>query len=160
MRKVIDTLYLMALGIGLGMVLALGALVAPAIFHIDAIAGVSIDHYQMGLVMSHIFQKSAYWLNGLAIMIVLREGYAYKSFWRDPVALPAAATAVLMIFLFTLYYTKAIVEYQRLGRSVVEDPKFLALHKGSEIAFGLLALSLALLLGRRLYLCLKGRPVG
>jgi len=38
----------------------------------------------------------------------------------------------------------------------VKDPKFAALHKASELDFGLLALSLALLLGRRLYLCMKG----
>ncbi len=156
MKKWIEIGYLSLLGMTLGMVLTLGALVAPVIFHADIYSGVDLSHYQMGLIMTEIFRRAGYVLNVVALVIILREGYAYKSFERDVIIVPAAVTALLMIFLFTLYYTKAIITYQQMGTSVVDDPKFQALHKGSEIDFMLLALSLALLLGRRLYLGLKG----
>ena len=156
MKKWIEIGYLMVLGMSLGLVLTLGALVAPVVFHADLYSGVDLSHYQMGLIMTEIFKRSGYVLNVVAIIIILREGYAYKSFERDVIVVPAAVTALLMIFLFTLYYTKAIIAYQQMGASIVSDPKFQALHKGSEIDFMLLALSLALLLGRRLYLELKG----
>ncbi len=156
MRKYIDIAYLLAIGATIGLVLGLGIIVAPVVFHADIYTGVELTHYQMGLVMTEIFLRSNYWLNIVAISIILYEGYEYKSFRRDRLALPSAATAVLMIFLFTLYYTKAIVAYQRMGESVVNDPTFEALHKGSEIDFMLLALSLVLLFTRRLYLLTKG----
>jgi len=156
LRKYIDIAYLLAIGATIGLVLGLGIIVAPVVFHADIYTGVELTHYQMGLVMTEIFLRSNYWLNIVAISIILYEGYEYKSFRRDRLALPSAATAVLMIFLFTLYYTKAIVAYQRMGESVVNDPTFEALHKGSEIDFMLLALSLVLLFTRRLYLLTKG----
>ena len=156
MRKYIDIAYLLVVGATIGLVLGLGIIVAPVVFHADIYTGVELTHYQMGLVMTEIFLRSNYWLNAVAIAIIFYEGYEYKSFRRDRLALPSAATAVLMIFLFTLYYTKAIVAYQRMGESVVNDPAFEALHKGSEIDFMLLALSLVLLFTRRLYLLMKG----
>ncbi len=155
MKKWIDIAYLMLLGATLGLVLSLGALVAPVVFHMDRL-GLEASHYQMGLVMSEIFVRSGYWLNFTAIVIALREGYAYKSFDRDRIIVPSAVTAMLMIFLFSLYYTKAIVAYQQKGAGIIDDPKFQALHKASEIDFMLLAISLALLLGRRLYLGQRG----
>ncbi len=156
MRRYIDVAYLMLLGITLGLVLTLGAIVAPTIFHADKFLGSGIlDHYQMGLLMSAIFIKSNYVLNFTAIAILLREGYAYKSFERDSIAIPSAATAVLMIFLFTLYYTKEILSLQAMGDEVTNSNTFASVHKASELDFQLLALSLALLLGRRLYLVMK-----
>ncbi len=158
MRKWIDIGYLMLLGVGLGLVLTLGAIVAPVIFHAnDYLGSVLLSHYQMGLLMTAIFLKGNYFLNFLAGAILLREGYAYKSFDRDILVIPSAATALLMIFLFTLYYTKEIVALQALGAEVTQSETFLAMHKASELDFALLALSLALLLGRRLYLLHKGK---
>ncbi|BCD62407.1 hypothetical protein NitYY0826_C1283 [Nitratiruptor sp. YY08-26] len=157
MRRWIDIVYMMILGIGLGLVLTLGALVAPVIFHANDYLGTSLlSHYQMGLLMTAIFLKSNYVLNFIAALIILREGYGYKSFERDKIIIPAAATAVLMIFLFTLYYTKEIVALQALGEQVTQSETFINIHKASELDFGLLALSLTLLLGRRLYLYCKG----
>ncbi|MRI58502.1 MAG: DUF4149 domain-containing protein [Epsilonproteobacteria bacterium] len=157
MKRWIDIAYLMLLGATLGLVLSLGAIVAPVIFHAnDYLDQELLSHYQMGLLMTAIFLKANYWLNFTAFVIILREGYAYKSFERDRIVVPSAATAVLMIFLFTLYYTNQIVSLQAKGQSVVEDPTFETIHKASEIDFGLLALSLVLLLGRRLYLITKG----
>ena len=147
----------MLLGITLGMVLTLGVIVAPVIFNANDYLGAEVlSHYQMGLLMTAIFLKGNYLLNFTAIAIMLREGYAYKKFERDKIVVPAAGTAVLMIFLFTLYYTNQIVSLQAKGESIVSDPVFENIHKASELDFKLLALSLALLLGRRLYLMLKG----
>lgn len=158
MRKWIDIVYLMLLGITLGLVLTLGAVVAPVVFHANEYLHTPLlSHYQMGLLMSAIFVKSNYFLNFMALCIIVREGYAYKSFDRDKIVIPSAATAVLMIFLFTLYYTKQILAFQAAGESVVESATFQNVHKASELDFMLLALSLTLLLARRLYLVYKGR---
>ncbi len=146
----------MILGMALGLVLTLGAIVAPVVFHTDMISGADISHFQMGVVMTEIFRRASYVLNVVALIIIIRESYSYKLFDRDKIVIPSAATAVLMIFLFTLYYTKAIIEYQKLGESVLDDSRFQALHKASELDFMLLALSLAMLLARRLYLIMKG----
>ncbi len=157
MKKWIDIGYLMLLGVTLGLVLTLGVVVAPVVFNANDYLGKELlDHYQMGLLMTAIFIKGNYLLNFTALAILLREGYAYKSFDRDKIVVPSAATAVLMIFLFTLYYTKQIVSLQAEGVSIVDDPTFVNIHRASELDFKLLALSLALLLGRRLYLMLKG----
>ena len=156
-RRWIDIGYLMVLGVGLGYVVSVGLFVAPVIFNAnDYLGSELLSHFQMGLVMTAIFLKGNYFLNALALLIILREAYAYKSFQRDKIVVPAAATAVLMIFLFTLYYTKQIVSMQALGVSVVDDPTFRNVHAASELTFKLLALSLVLLLARRLYLCCKG----
>ena len=158
MKRYIDVAYLMLLGITLGLVLTLGAIVAPTIFHADKFLGSEIlNHYQMGLLMSAIFIKSNYILNFTAIAILLREGYAYKSFERDFIIIPSAATAVLMIFLFTLYYTKEILSLQAMGEEATSSDTFALVHKASELDFQLLALSLSLLLARRIYLILKGQ---
>ena len=155
--KWIDIVYMMLLGITLGLVLSLGIVVAPVIFHADDYLGANIlDHYQMGLLMTAVFLKSNYFLNFMAILIIVREAYDYKLFKRDKIILPSAATAVLMILLFTLYYTKQIVSMQAIGASIVQSETFQNIHKASELDFGLLALSLLLLLGRRLYLLCKG----
>ncbi|BCD68237.1 DUF4149 domain-containing protein [Nitratiruptor sp. YY09-18] len=156
-KKWIDIVYLILLGVGLGYVLTVGVFVAPVVFHANDYIGTNLlNHYQMGLIMTAIFLKGNYFLNTLAIIIILREAYAYKIFDRDKIVVPAAGTAVLMIFLFTLYYTKQIVSMQALGESIVNDPVFQNAHKASELDFQLLALSLLLLLARRLYLCCKG----
>ena len=138
--------------------LTLGIFVAPVIFHAnDYLHANLLSHYQMGLLMSAIFVKSNYFLNFIALCIIVREGYAYKTFDRDKIVIPSAATAVLMIFLFTLYYTKQILAFQAAGESAVESVTFQNIHKASELDFMLLALSLTLLFVRRLYLIYKGR---
>ena len=155
--KWIDIVYLMVLGVALGLVLTLGIIVAPVVFHANSyVANNLLSHFQMGLLMTAVFLKSNYFLNTVAIVIILREAYDYKLFKRDRWVLPSAATAVLMIFLFTLYYTKQIVSMQALGAAVTQSETFQNIHKASELDFKLLALSLVLLLGRRLYLQCKG----
>ncbi len=146
----------MLLGITLGVVVTLGAIVAPTIFHADKFVE-GLSHYQMGLVMSAIFIKANYLLNFTALAIILREGYAYKSFERDVIVVPAAATSILMIFLFTLYYTKEILSLQAMGEEATNSDTFALVHKASELDFKLLALSLALLFARRVYLIQKGK---
>ncbi|MRI83077.1 MAG: hypothetical protein C6I00_01525 [Nitratiruptor sp.] len=155
MARWIDTLYLALLGMALGAIVTLAFIVAPVVFESQRY-GMALDHYQMGRIMSAIFQQAVPFFHLVAVAIILREGYDYKRFRRDWLLVPAAATALLTIFLFTLYYTPKIIGYQGAGASVVHDPRFQNLHKGSEIDFALAALSLALLLGRRLYLQCKG----
>ena len=159
--KWVDIFYLILLGATLGLVLTLGVIVAPVIFNSNHYLNQQLlTHYQMGLLMTSIFLKGNYWLNTTAIAILLREGYAYKSFQRDKIILPSAATAVAMIFLFTLFYTKEIITLQAQGEEATASKTFQSLHDASELTFKLLALSLFLLLARRLYLGLKDRYLG
>lgn len=154
--KWIDIFYITILGTALGLVLTLGAVVAPTIFHSERfLSGEILTHYQEGLLMTGIFLKANYFLNLVAILIILREGYSFKLFQRDKIIIAAAATAVFAIFMFTLYYTPDILAYQAAGEEMTKSEIFAKIHKGSEIDFMLLAFSLATLIIRRLYLMIK-----
>lgn len=155
--KWIDIFYIALLGITLGAVLTLGAFVAPTIFKSEMYIGKEIlTHYQEGLLMTTIFLKTNNLLNFTAIVILLREGYSYKLFQRDKIVLASALTAVFAIFMFTLVYTPDIVAYQAAGEEMTKSEIFDNIHKGSEIDFGLLAVSLLVLLVRRLQILNKG----
>ncbi|WP_187646792.1 DUF4149 domain-containing protein [Nitrosophilus labii] len=152
----IDVFYVVLLGITLGAVLTLGAFVAPTIFHSEEYLGKELlNHYQEGLIMTGIFLKTNNLLNITAIIIILRESYSFKMFQRDKIVLASAMTAVFAIFMFTLYYTPDILAYQAAGEEMTKSEIFANIHKGSEIDFMLLAFSLAILMGRRLYLFYK-----
>ena len=155
--KWIDIVYIILLGITLGTVLTLGAFVAPVIFQSQEYIGKEIlTHYQEGLLMSAIFIKSNYLLNFTALAIIVRESFDFKLFKRDKIVLAAASTAVFAAFMFTLYYTDNIIAYQAAGEEMTRSIAFENLHKGSEIDFALLAISLTILLARRVQIFSKG----
>lgn len=149
--KIIDSLYITLLGIGLGGVLALGIFVASTLFNSTHFLGHALlTHYQEGMLMSAIFVKFNVFLYILAGIIFLREGYDYKSFKRDKVLTLATLIALFAIFMFTDYYTPAILELQALHNT--ESEIFANYHKGSELDFKLLSLALIALITRRVYL--------
>jgi len=154
--KWIDIFYIIFLGVTLGLVLTLGAIVAPTIFHSENyLQKELLSHYQEGLLMSAIFVKANYFLNMIAIFIILREAYSYKLFQRDKIVLASASTAVFAILMFTFYYTPDILAYQAAGEEMTKSDIFANIHKGSEIDFMLLAFALFALIARRLYLIIK-----
>ena len=149
----VDIFYIVLLGITLGSVLTLGALVAPVIFHSENyLAKELLSHYQEGLIMTGIFLKANNLFNFIAVVIILREAYSYKLFQRDKIVLSSAATAVFTLLMFTFYYTPDILAYQAAGEEMTKSEIFANIHKGSEIDFMLLAFSLAVLVVRRVYI--------
>lgn len=153
----IDIFYVILLGVTLGAVLTLGAFVASTIFRSEVYIGKEIlTHYQEGLLMTSIFLKTNYLLNFTAIVIILREGYSYKLFQRDKMIIAFGATAIFAIFMFTLYYTPNIVAYQAAGAEMTKSEIFDNIHKGSEIDFALIAISIFVLSIRRLQIFCKG----
>jgi len=149
--KWIDIFYIILLGITLGLVLTLGAFVAPVVFHSEKyLAKELLSHYQEGLIMTGVFLKANNLFNLTAIVIILREAYSYKLFQRDKIIIASAATAVFTLLMFTFYYTPDILAYQAAGEEMTKSEIFANIHKGSEIDFGLLAISLSILIVRRL----------
>ena len=105
--------------------------------------------------MTAIFLKSNILLNFIAVFIILREAYSFKLFQRDKIVLAAAMTAVFAILMFSFYYTPDILAYQAAGEEMTKSEIFDKIHKASEIDFGLLAVSLFVLLLRKLQIFIK-----
>ncbi len=144
--------YLMLLGITLGIGLSAGVFAAPVIFHADDLLGGGVlSHYQEGLIMTQIFIKSNIVVNITCAAILVAEGYHFLRFYRDPVTFYSAFVTVWTGFMFTLYYTPQILEFQAQGESILENELFQKAHIASEWDFKIFVVALAILLGRYLY---------
>ncbi|MCF6200766.1 MAG: DUF4149 domain-containing protein [Hydrogenimonas sp.] len=144
--------YLMLLGITLGVGLSVGVFAAPVIFNADDLLGSGVlTHYQEGLIMTQIFLKSNIVVTITCIAILVAEGYHFIRFYRDPITFYSAFVTVWSGFMFTLYYTPQIVEFQAQGESILENELFQKAHIASEWDFKIFVVALAILLGRYLY---------
>ncbi|WP_457593633.1 DUF4149 domain-containing protein [Hydrogenimonas sp.] len=144
--------YLMLLGITLGIGLSAGVFAAPVIFHADDLLGGGVlTHYQEGLIMTQIFMKSNIVVNITCAAILVAEGYHFLRFYRDPITFYSAFVTVWTGFMFTLYYTPQILEFQAQGESILENELFQKAHIASEWDFKIFVVALAILLGRYLY---------
>lgn len=145
--------YLLLIAASFGGVLVLGALVAPVVFHTDAIlSGVLLDHYNEGIIMGEIFHRFSYWVYFLAFYVVVYEGWMYKHGNRDAVTLISAFVTVFTALLFSAVYSPRILEMQALGAEATQSDTFANLHTASEIDFKILAVALFVLFIRRLML--------
>ncbi|MGM0533718.1 MAG: DUF4149 domain-containing protein [Campylobacterota bacterium] len=146
MKKNLTIAYIALLFITLGAVLAAGAFAAPVVFNAQAVLGSGVlSHYQQGLIMTEIFLRLNWLLHLCVLAILLMELYRYKSFQRDFWLLVPAFVAVFCALLFTQYYTPDILAFQAKGPEATQTGAFEAVHKGSELAFKLLAAALAVL---------------
>ncbi len=144
--------YLMLLGITLGVALSAGVFAAPVIFHADDLLGGGVlTHYQEGLIMTQIFIKSNILVNVTCAAILVAEGYHFLRFYRDPTTFYSAFVVVWTGFMFTLYYTPQILEFQAQGESILENELFQKAHIASEWDFKIFVVALTILLGRYLY---------
>jgi len=142
-------LYLLMLGAIAGMILALGALVAPVVFHSnDFIASELLSHYQMGLIMSEIFERFSYILATAMLFVAMFE---WRSFWYERDKYTSMIVFVLLStsLLFISYYLPDILRMQALGESATQTKAFIGMHKGSEMAFHILLIAFSALLYRR-----------
>lgn len=147
MRRFFVISYLIVLAVNAGVIMALGAFVAPTLFHTQSILGDLLSHYQEGLLMTAVFAKSNLWLIFVAIYVLLYELYDYKHFRRDKWVMGAAFVVVFTSFMFVYYYTPDIISYQ--AQHQTQSEAFKRLHLGSELDFKLLLGALLLLLIRR-----------
>ena len=149
----LDFSYLLVVAASLGAVLALGAIVAPVIFHSDKyLAGVLLDHYNDGMLMSEIFRRFAYWIYFLAGYVAFYEAYMYKRGQRDAIVFGAAVTVVFSSLMFSAIYVPKILLMQSMGREATQSDTFSNIHIASELDFKLLAVALIVLFVRRLML--------
>jgi len=149
----LDFSYLLLIAASFGAVIALGAIVAPVVFHSDRyLVGMLIDHYNMGMIMGEIFRRFAYWMYFLAAAIALYEMYMYKNGQRDAILFAAAITALFSSLMFAAVYVPKILMMQSMGKEATQSDTFANIHIASEIDFKLLAIALLVLFVRRLML--------
>jgi hypothetical protein len=149
----LDFSYLLLIGASFGAVIVLGAIVAPVIFHSDALlVGMLIDHYNEGIIMGEIFHRFSYWIYFLAAYVALYEMYMYKNGQRDAILFAASVTVIFSSLMFAAVYSPKIIAMQKLGREATQSDTFNNIHIASELDFKLLAVALLILFIRRLML--------
>ena len=128
-------LYLLFIGVALGAIVAAGAFSAPAIFRASAIVpNLDITVFQSGILMTSIFMKLNALLNALAIFILVYEILSLRVSGAR-IAPILGAISIILIFLFTLYYTPYILHAQSLGESGIANEAFDAMHTQSVVVF-------------------------
>ena len=147
----LDFAYFILLAASFGAVIALGAIVAPVIFHTDRITvNLLIDHYNAGIIMGEIFRRFAYWIYFLAAFVAIYEAAAYKTGQRDAISFGSAVIVIFTSLLFSSIYVPKILAMQAIGAEATQSDTFEHIHIASEIDFKLLAIALLVLFVRRL----------
>ncbi|WP_104721096.1 DUF4149 domain-containing protein [Helicobacter mesocricetorum] len=137
-------LYLLLIGISLGAALASGAFTAPSIFRAaEIVQNLEITTFQSGILMTSIFIKLNFLLNILALYIIIYE--TILSFYKEKFTPLLGLINVILIFLFTLYYTPLIVEAQISGEDSLYNESFVAMHHQSVLVFKTLIIGLCVL---------------
>ncbi|CAM3632311.1 MULTISPECIES: DUF4149 domain-containing protein [Helicobacter] len=137
--------YLLSLGITLGAVIASGALSAPSIFRAPALVpNLEMTLFQSGILMTSIFVKLNILLNFLAVVILFYEILSFRVS-NARIAPLLGLISIVLIFLFTLYYTPYILQAQSLGEEGIANATFDKLHTQSVYVFKALMASLCLL---------------
>ena len=125
--------------------IASGALSAPAIFRAPAIVpNLEMTLFQSGILMTSIFVKLNVILNLLAAFILFYEILSFRVSGAK-IAPLLGLISIVLIFLFTLYYTPYILQAQSLGEEGIANLAFDAMHTQSVYVFKTLMASLCLL---------------
>lgn len=153
----ITSLYLLCLGTIIGGIIACGALSAPVIFnasqYLAALEITDMTRYASGILMTEIFARFNYLLNAMAIFILVYELLAFNiSSKKSLFLLGIGIFSVVLIFLFTMYYTPAIIAAQVDGAAATATDEFGSLHTQSEMIFQILLISLSASFLWRVYL--------
>jgi hypothetical protein len=144
--------YIIILSIVLGFALFAGAMVAPTVFHSEAIFSKELlSQFQEGLLMTKVFQKLAIFIDIAVALTAVYEGYRYKNFERDTISLLSGLTVIMSGLLFSHYYIPQIIEMQAGGESVTSSKIFQNTHFASELDIKLFSLALLILIVRNLY---------
>lgn len=142
--------YLLLIGLALGAIIA-SAFSAPVIFRAASfVEGLEITLFQSSVLMTQIFIKLNILLNILAVFIIIYEVIIFKT-TRQKIAPLLGFISVILILLFTLYYTPYILQAQQMGEESIQTLKFDAMHKQSVLVFKTLLITLFLLFCIRSY---------
>lgn len=150
--RLVDSFYLLLLGVGIGGIIACGAFAAPVVFSIHDFMPM-ITQSDSGVIMGRIFMRLNAYLVFLMIVIGLYEGFGflsniekinpiYTKFW-----LLLGIFSITLIALFAFYYTPFILDPQNLF-----SDNFDSMHKQSVWVFKALMFCLSVLFIWRVYI--------
>lgn len=132
--------YLFILALLIGIELCLGIFTAPAIFFPERILKYqTLNHFESGLLMTAVFLKFNKILLIVSLLGLLME--LLPLYWRAKGQILKLALACIVLFLaasFVFYFTRNIVELQKLGESVLGNKDFKFYHNLSEEFFKIL----------------------
>ncbi|MDY0194887.1 MAG: DUF4149 domain-containing protein [Sulfurovaceae bacterium] len=148
--------YLIFLSIVLGASLYAGIVVAPVIFHTEAIFDSPIlSQFQEGMIMTENFVRLSYVITLSVIVAFVYESYKYKKGERDLLTFVALFLVITTKLMFSYYYLPEIILMQQVGEEMTKTQLFLDTHKGSEVNFKIYAFALLLLLIRNFQKALR-----
>ena len=154
--RIFTMIFIIILATTLGAGLLAGVVVAPTIFHSEALLGAELlTKFQEGLLMTQALEPLAYLVNLLIVIAILYEVVKYKAFESDKWSLLTTFLVVGTGLLFTSYYIPDILEMQSMGEAKTLSSAFINTHLGSEINFKIFAFSSLLLLILNLNKALK-----
>jgi len=150
-------IYLVMLGIAMGVEIAAGAFIAPVIFFPQKYLGEGIlSHFQSGILMTQVFLKMNLVIGFVALYSIIyevqvwmmRKNYDFLSFFLSLIIVVATG-------LFLFYYTPFIVHAQQLGSDQTTTEVFASMHKQSEWIMKALMVAQFVLFVRRGWLSQK-----
>lgn len=151
MVKSFITIYIVFIGIALGVEIAAGAFVAPVIFHPERYLGTGVlTHFQSGILMTQVFLKTNMLMSIVALYSIAYELLAWMKKHKDSVSLVLSFSALILTSLFVFYYTTFIVDAQILGAQATATPEFAKMHQESEWVIKILMMVQIVLLFRKM----------
>lgn len=152
MNKSFMSIYIVLLGMSLGVELCAGAFVAPVIFHPSGYLGEGIlTHFQSGILMTQVFLKSNILLGLVAFYGIVFETIAWlRKQNKDVLSLSLSFAGFIFMALFLFYYTPFIVNAQIAFTT--DSEVFFKMHKESELVMKSLMVVQLVLMIRRVWL--------
>jgi len=127
-------IYLILLGVALGVEIAAGAFVAPVIFFPQKYIGEGVlTHFQSGILMTQVFLKMNLTIGFIALYSIIYEvQVAMMRKNNDALSFFLSLLIVLATGAFIFYYTPYIIQAQSLGAAQTATEAFAKMHLHSE----------------------------
>ena len=127
-------IYLVMLGIAMGVEIATGAFIAPVIFFPQKYLGDGVlTHFQSGILMTQVFLKMNLLIGFVALYSIIYEVQVWMMRRNDDLlSFILSALSVVATGLFLFYYTPFIVHAQQVGALETATDAFATMHKQSE----------------------------
>jgi len=155
--KSLMVVYLVMLGVAIGVEIAAGAFIAPVIFFPQKYLGDGVlTHFQSGILMTQVFLKMNLVIGFVALYSIIYEVQVWMMFKNyDFLSFILSIVVVLTTGLFIFYYTPFIVHAQQLGAVETTTELFAKMHKQSEWVMKALMVAQFMLFVRRSWLSQK-----
>ena len=144
-------IYLVMLGIAMGVEIAAGAFIAPVIFFPQAYLGDGVlTHFQSGILMTQVFLKMNLLIGFVALYSIIYEVQVWMMRKNDDLlSFLLSVLSVIATGLFLFYYTPFIVHAQQLDSLETATDAFATMHKQSEWVMKALMVVQFMLFARR-----------